>query len=838
MAAALDRGGTGVPVVNLLSDWAHPCQALADLLTLREVLAPGTQRPDRPGRAIAGLRRRRQQRVPLAGQGRHGGRLDVTVASPPGYGLSEEESSVLAWTAAEDKWRGPSTPPRTPSRRSPAPTPSTPTCGPRWARRRRRPCAARPSAGTPSTRRLLGAGGPAAVVLHCLPAHRGEEISAGVLEGHRSVVWRQAANRMTAMRGLFAWLLGAGSTGPGLSRRPDRPRGREGLTKPQRQHRIAKLLETRAVANQAQLVELLAAEGIEATQTTVSRDLEELGALKVGCRAARAPTRCPSSRPSRSRRATTSGGCSASGRWRSRARHNLVVIRTPPGCAHVVGSALDRSGLDGLLGTVAGDDTVLVVVAEGQPGRGLADRPGRAGRPAGARRRRPLSRPAGRSAGQRRRRPGIKSRSGRRPIASKTTEQGGSEMAKRVVLAYSGGLDTSVAVRWLIESRAGPRSIAVAVDVGQAADAGRRGLGGHPPAGPGRRGGRGDRGRRPSRDGRGLLRAGHPGQRPLRGQVPAGLGALAAGHRPAPGGGGPAPRRPRRGPRLHRQGQRPGPLRGRAPGPWPPTSRSWPRPGSGASAASDCVEYAAKWDIPIAVTKEKLYSIDENLWGKAIECGVIEDPWADAARRRLHPHPADGHRPGRGGGRLRGRACRCPSTAGRCEPDELIAEVGRLAGSTGFGRLDMVENRRVGIKSREIYECPGGPGPPGGPRRPRGPDPRAGPAPREGPARAALGRAGLRRHVVLAAQARPWTPSSTESQRHVTGEVRLRFEPPGTVRVEGVAARSPSTTTAWPPTTPPTRSATPTPRASCGSGAWAWPPGRPARAARPGRRPG
>ena len=44
----------------------------------------------------------------------------------------------------------------------------------------------------------------------------------------------------------------------------------------------------------------------------------------------------------------------------------------------------------------------------------------------------------------------------------------------------------------------------------------------------------------------------------------------------------------------------------------------------------DCVELAAKWDIPITVTKEKLYSIDDNLWGKAIECGAIEDPWAPA----------------------------------------------------------------------------------------------------------------------------------------------------------------------------------------------------------------
>jgi ornithine carbamoyltransferase len=54
---------------------------------------------------------------------------------------------------------------------------------------------------------------PDAVVLHCLPAHRGEEITADVLEGPRSVVWRQAANRMHAVRGLLAWLLGPGGGG-------------------------------------------------------------------------------------------------------------------------------------------------------------------------------------------------------------------------------------------------------------------------------------------------------------------------------------------------------------------------------------------------------------------------------------------------------------------------------------------------------------------------------------------------------------------------------------------------------------------------------------------------
>jgi transcriptional regulator of arginine metabolism len=144
------------------------------------------------------------------------------------------------------------------------------------------------------------------------------------------------------------------------------------MTKHQRQHRIAKLLETQAVSSQSQLVELLAAEGIDATQTTVSRDLEELGALKVrlpGGDGAYALPELPTQQiaPQDHLRRVL-------GEWAVEVTHshNLVVIRTPPGCAHVVGSALDRSGLDGLLGTVAGDDTVMIVVAEGHRGKKFA----------------------------------------------------------------------------------------------------------------------------------------------------------------------------------------------------------------------------------------------------------------------------------------------------------------------------------------------------------------------------------------------------------------------------------------------------------------------------------
>jgi transcriptional regulator of arginine metabolism len=136
------------------------------------------------------------------------------------------------------------------------------------------------------------------------------------------------------------------------------------LTKTQRQHRIEKLLEAHTVASQARLVELLASEGVEATQATVSRDLEEIGAVKVrvaGGETVYAIPELPKDRlvPEEQLRRVLADwvveiACSG----------NLVVLRTPPGSAHVVASALDRAGLPGVLGTVAGDDTLLIVASE------------------------------------------------------------------------------------------------------------------------------------------------------------------------------------------------------------------------------------------------------------------------------------------------------------------------------------------------------------------------------------------------------------------------------------------------------------------------------------------
>lgn len=144
------------------------------------------------------------------------------------------------------------------------------------------------------------------------------------------------------------------------------------LAKNQRQHRIAVLLERQSVTSQSQLVDLLAAEGVDATQATVSRDLEELGAVKVrvsGGDPVYAIPELPMDRaaPDDHLRRVMS-------EWVVEVAQsaNLVVLKTPPGSAHVVGSALDRSSVAGLLGTVAGDDTLLLVAAEATGGAALA----------------------------------------------------------------------------------------------------------------------------------------------------------------------------------------------------------------------------------------------------------------------------------------------------------------------------------------------------------------------------------------------------------------------------------------------------------------------------------
>ncbi len=354
-------------------------------------------------------------------------------------------------------------------------------------------------------------------------------------------------------------------------------------------------------------------------------------------------------------------------------------------------------------------------------------------------------------------------------------------MTKRVVLAYSGGLDTSVAVRWLSEHH-GAEVVAVAVDVGQNEEAG-----GEPwdeLVGRARAAGAVDAvvvdARAEMAEGfcvpAVMANARYEGKYPLvsslsRPLIVRHLVAMAHEYRAtavAHGctGKGNDQVRFEVGVRcLDPQ------LEVLAP------ARSW------GLTREDCIAYASKWEIPITVTGEKPYSIDENLWGRAIECGAIEDPWAppppDVFRRTVvsTKEPVEVVVGFEGGVpvSLDGR---------RLDPLPLIAEVGRLAGSRGFGRLDMVENRRVGIKSREIYECPA--------------------------ALALLAAHGDVEDLTLERDTKHekerleprwaelvydglwFSPLKAaldafiaETQRHVTGEVRLRFEPPGLATVTG-----------------------------------------------------
>lgn len=122
----------------------------------------------------------------------------------------------------------------------------------------------------------------------------------------------------------------------------------------------------------------------------------------------------------------------------------------------------------------------------------------------------------------------------------------------------------------------------------------------------------------------------------------------------------------------------------------------------------DSIAYAQRFQIPITVTKAKPYSIDENLVGRAIECGEMEDPW--------NAPPADVYtltQPVSAAPAPREIVVRFvqgkPVALDGIEMplSVMIPELNRVVGAYGFGRIDMVENRRVGIKSRETYECPG-----------------------------------------------------------------------------------------------------------------------------------
>jgi transcriptional regulator of arginine metabolism len=148
------------------------------------------------------------------------------------------------------------------------------------------------------------------------------------------------------------------------------------ITRAARQARVVAVLSSRPVHSQGELAALLADEGIEVTQATLSRDLEELGAVKLrGADGGGGVYVVPEDgSPVRG----VSGGTERLSRLLGEllvstdASGNLAVLRTPPGAAHYLASAIDRAALSDVVGTIAGDDTVLVVAREPMTGGQLA----------------------------------------------------------------------------------------------------------------------------------------------------------------------------------------------------------------------------------------------------------------------------------------------------------------------------------------------------------------------------------------------------------------------------------------------------------------------------------
>jgi transcriptional regulator of arginine metabolism len=154
------------------------------------------------------------------------------------------------------------------------------------------------------------------------------------------------------------------------------------LTKSARQRRIIELLESEQVRSQTELADLLAAAGVSVTQATLSRDLVELDAVKVrsadgilvyavpGEGGDRTPIVARESAASEARLARLCAELLVS----ADSSANLVVLRTPPGAANFLASAMDKAELGDVLGTIAGDDTVVVIARDPDGGADIARR--------------------------------------------------------------------------------------------------------------------------------------------------------------------------------------------------------------------------------------------------------------------------------------------------------------------------------------------------------------------------------------------------------------------------------------------------------------------------------
>jgi ornithine carbamoyltransferase len=191
MAAALDAADETVPVVNLLSDVEHPLQAIADVLTIRQRFG------DLDGRVVAFIGDANNVCRSLVGAASALG-ATVRVASPPGYGIHDTTDVASGW-----KVEACASPAEAVDGADVIYTDVWVSMGQNEEKAARRQA----FVGYTVDESLVAKAAPHAVVMHCLPAHRGEEITDGVLGGPQSLVWQQATNRMHATRGLLEFLV-------------------------------------------------------------------------------------------------------------------------------------------------------------------------------------------------------------------------------------------------------------------------------------------------------------------------------------------------------------------------------------------------------------------------------------------------------------------------------------------------------------------------------------------------------------------------------------------------------------------------------------------------------
>lgn len=189
---------SGIPVVNALTDEEHPCQALADLLTVRERFG------DLAGRTLAYVGDGNNVAHSLLLAGAMAG-MRVTVATPPGYEPDErivEAAAAIAATTAGSVRVG-NDPAALVAGADAVYTDVWASMGQEDEANER----LRAFAGFQVDDALMAAAKPDAIALHCLPAHRGEEIAASVMDGPQSAVWDQAENRLHVQKALLEWLL-------------------------------------------------------------------------------------------------------------------------------------------------------------------------------------------------------------------------------------------------------------------------------------------------------------------------------------------------------------------------------------------------------------------------------------------------------------------------------------------------------------------------------------------------------------------------------------------------------------------------------------------------------